>query len=231
MVRCMIHFKHKLIYIHIPKTGGTSIEMALTGYQDKDGTDRLLRSLRGVTTDEFHIAYRRSSSRHLPYSYYRAYVEDMLDAKIDDYTVFTSIRNPWARTISAYNYWQEHRPADLSHTPTFFKLRRCYIPDIARNLFGLKMGILAYVVCTADENLRDPINIWLENNSVDHMLRCESLDDDFTAMCDSLGLSVILETYNTSRNVIYQEHFNWFSRWLVGLTHRKTIKRFDYHFE
>ena len=93
----MIHFKHKLVYIHIPKTGGTSIEMALTGFHDDRGTDDTLSDLRGLTTEEFHIPFLRSFDRHAPYSYYRTYIENVLGAEIGDYTVFTSIRNPWAQ--------------------------------------------------------------------------------------------------------------------------------------
>jgi len=227
----MIHLKHKLVYIHIPKSGGTSIEMALTGFHNDCGTDRSLRDLRGLTTEAVHIPFRRSSARHAPYSYYRTYIENVLDAEIGDYTVFTSIRNPWARIVSAFHFWQQRTPSQISHHSTFFKLRRCYIPALADKLFGSRIGLMAYMACTANESLRDPINFWLEDNDVDYVLRCESLEDDFMSMCDELNLTMPLLHYNKSKNVVYQEHYNWFSRRLVQWAHRKTMRRFGYRFD
>ena len=90
---------------------------------------------------------------------------------------------------------------------------------------------MAHMACTANQSLRDPINLWLEDNDVDYVLRCESLEDDFMSMCDELNLTMLLLHYNKSKNVIYQEHYNSFSRRLVQWAHRKTIRRFGYRFD
>jgi len=181
----MIHFKHKFVFIHVPKTGGTSIEMALAGFHDDSRTDHLLKNIGELTTPEFHFPHRQRTGRHLPFSYYKAYIENQSGEKIDDYTIFTSVRNPWARALSAFNYWQRIRPSNLSHASLSFRIRRCYVPDFAAKLLGSRIGILVYFLGTPNENLRDPISYWLENNSVDFVLRCESLDEDFASMCKS----------------------------------------------
>ena len=227
----MIHFKHKLVYIHIPKTGGTSIEMALTGFHDDRGTDDTLIDLRGLTTEEFHIPYLRSFCRHAPYSYYRTYIENVLGAEIGDYTVFTSIRNPWAQIVSSFHFWRERTPSQISHYSMFAKLRRCYIPALADKLFGSRIGLMAHMACTANQSLRNAIDLWLEDNEVDYILRCECLEDDFTSMCNDLNVTMPLQNYNKTKKVIYQEHYNWFSRRLVQWAHRKTIRRFGYRFD
>lgn len=67
----------KLIFIHIPKTGGTFLE----------------NKLQSLAADEYN-EYRRMSSHYT--------INEYLN-KIDKYIVFGVVRNPYDRIMSAYN--------------------------------------------------------------------------------------------------------------------------------
>lgn len=82
-----IHESMKVVYIHIPKTGGTSIEEAL-----------------GMKTTDGQFWGRRhdvdASKQHYSHT-------EMLNVRSDilDWFTFVSIRNPWDRVLSG---WAHH---------------------------------------------------------------------------------------------------------------------------
>lgn len=73
----MISHTHKFIFIHIPKTGGTSIEKVLSRYQ---------------TNNESRL--------HIPLGYYD-------DSLYRDYYKFAFVRNPWEKLVSQYFFTQK----------------------------------------------------------------------------------------------------------------------------
>ena len=76
--------KHRLAFIHIPRTAGKSIRLAFKlGYHDKQ-YNRI---------NEFYpCAHRRASVV-------------WTDEIIDDFDTFTVIRDPWSRLVSLYHYY------------------------------------------------------------------------------------------------------------------------------
>lgn len=83
-----VNKKHKLIYIHIPKTGGTYIEYLFDMRKDKtlfSSGDKLL----GRT------------KQHYPYE---LIVQEL---NIENYYIFTTVRNPYYRFISAYSQYPD----------------------------------------------------------------------------------------------------------------------------
>ena len=75
----MISHKYKCIFIHIPRCGGTSIEMALCG-QDWHTVDKTTKHLIGSTAKKIYEPYW------------------------DNYFKFSFVRNPWARTASLQKF-------------------------------------------------------------------------------------------------------------------------------
>ncbi len=67
--------KHKCVFVHIPKSAGTSIIGVLGG-------DMVNRS-------------------HLPASIYKVFDPEIYE----EYYTFTFVRNPWDRVVSTYEYW------------------------------------------------------------------------------------------------------------------------------
>ncbi len=80
--------KRKVIFIHIPKTGGTSIARLLTGK-------------RTMTHDHFSLNDYYMESR----------------SKSREYLKFCMVRNPWDRLVSAYEHLQNppHYVASVTH--------------------------------------------------------------------------------------------------------------------
>ena len=70
----MINNKHNFIFIHIPKTAGTSIESVFGKCRAKHKT--IKKTLRDIPQGKTH----------------------------EDYFKFTFIRNPWDRIVSLYEY-------------------------------------------------------------------------------------------------------------------------------
>mgnify|MGYP001397075763 CR=1 FL=1 len=75
----MILHKYKAIFIHVPKTGGSSVNFALRPYCD----------------EETH-----SKAHPLQSAYY-----NFCDA--DNYYQFSFVRNPFSRLVSSYNYLRQ----------------------------------------------------------------------------------------------------------------------------
>ena len=81
----MISHDFKTIFVHIPKTGGTSIE-AMFGFAEYDKFGLLTKDKVG-------------KGKHWGAKEYYQYWEDFYK----DYFKFTVVRNPWERDLSLYN--------------------------------------------------------------------------------------------------------------------------------
>jgi chondroitin 4-sulfotransferase 11 len=86
----MINHEHKFIFIHIPKTGGTSLAKAL------DPTFPM-----------------NSNSKHRDAMYFK----EKCPEKFSSYFKFSLVRNPWARAVSYFHF--KKRRKRLAHDMTF----------------------------------------------------------------------------------------------------------------
>lgn len=94
-INTLISHKHKCIFVHISKTGGTSLEHALFQSEGIDITDML--------TDDNNIEY---PEKHLSAVQYRETNPDIFN----EYFKFAIVRNPWDRLVSNY-FW--HKQIEL----------------------------------------------------------------------------------------------------------------------
>ena len=94
-----IDHKKKIVFIHIPKTAGTSIEIAMgiNKHIGKDGKNLLNRSINDFSS---HSLYGRGM-QHFQIQEIYSHLES-LDKDINSYKYFTVIRNPGERLISHY---------------------------------------------------------------------------------------------------------------------------------
>jgi 23S rRNA A1618 N6-methylase RlmF len=78
--------QYNLIFVHIPKTGGSSIERALN-----------IQEFKGIT--DLSLFYKTSTT-HLPLSILKCEIPN-----IKEFSVFTVVRNPYDRLLSEF-FWR-----------------------------------------------------------------------------------------------------------------------------
>lgn len=87
-----------LIFIHIPKTAGTSIEASidLNGDWRIEDQDRLFGKI-----SSRRILRKNFSSNFLQHLNFRE-ISLLLGGRIDDFKIFSVVRDPWTRFLSSY---------------------------------------------------------------------------------------------------------------------------------
>lgn len=105
----MIDPKHNCIFIHIPKTAGSFIEVALMDGREKDKVDLSNTDLKKVMINYIrngHVCMKvtgvpehLATMKHWPHRSYIKHVD-----RSEKYFKFAFVRNPWSRLHSLYNY-------------------------------------------------------------------------------------------------------------------------------
>lgn len=203
----MISKKYRFIYIHIPKTGGNSIQAALAPYSD----DRLVfrksmgnvvgeDGLQGLDVFNNEIGFNHPRHKHASIQDYY----EKLGDEINSYFIFTSIRNPWDRVVS--------QTAFLSSDP---------LPQ--RKL------------STEELNFPRPMVDYIARNGVvvvENFIRFESLQSDFDSICKKLGIDPPrLPHKNKSSRNNYRDYFSPASLDFVQAKFRADIDLFGYAFD
>jgi hypothetical protein len=159
----MLALSRRFLFIHVPKTGGNSLQNILRAYSDdeivcrdpwQDGYERfeLNNPTFGFTKHSFLSEHREKLPPELYAGLYK----------------FACVRNPWDRAVSFY--FSPHRRV------TSFS-RQAFI-DFLHTMPSLLLPLRE----RPDQPLKDvPGNF-------DRLLRFERLQQDFDAVCDDLGI-------------------------------------------
>ena len=159
----MYLFEHKSVYIHIPKTGGTSIR-------------RVLRELPHVV-DAGHSTLRQHAERFdLLHQRKNIKVEK---GEWDDYKTFTIVRNPWDRLVSEWKWFTHVHPREAIKS----RYRGMNFKKFADHFFHSKPF--------GDYRHRRPQVHFLYHNDnlIQHIYRFEELQQSFASICDLLKIS------------------------------------------
>jgi hypothetical protein len=89
--------KQKVIFIHIPRTGGTSIFFKNIYPQSDSEINEIQAKLGHLDIKHFRF-HSKNSFTHLTFTEYEKYT------KTNQYKIFTIVRNPYDRIFSYYKY-------------------------------------------------------------------------------------------------------------------------------
>lgn len=225
----MISHQYQCVFIHIPKTAGTSIERKL-GHFDADGPDgyiprnvqdhRPLRRLEPVSLGALSSAILRNlgsaSALRRVITRYRS--RELSRRQFDSYYKFSIVRNPWSRALSWYkNVMRDNvikAKLKMEEGRSFKEFMQLY-----GGMWALK-----------------PQLDWLRNArgqvAMDFIGRFETLEQDFSTICDAIGVTdKTLPRLVISDKADSEEHFDTVTIDLVYKKYKEEIKMFGYEFE
>ena len=204
----MISDSHRFIYVHIPRTGGTSVEIALAACS---------RSPVAMTAHQCTVLPHKHATA--------AELRAIVGAEWERYFRFSVVRNPCARMASDYYFFQQAGPALY---PEFSPRERALTDAALRLDFNqwLREGAEVLNLCQLDY-LTDERGVVI----VDHVCRLETLADDFARVCRRLGVTAALPRLNTVRRPPTAEVYDDQSVRLIERWCAADIERFGYTFE
>lgn len=208
----------RYLFVHIPKTGGTSLALALEDRAMKDdimlGDTPKARKRRGRVRG---INTRGRLWKHSTLADLDGLVS--LD-ELDDLFIFALVRNPWARAVSYYHWLQrqdfDHPAVGLAKTHEFSAfLNQPLVQESFRASPARR-----YVT---DANGRERPALFL---------RLEHFEQDAAPLFDHLGFKLTLPKANvTGTGADFRRFYNKFDSNLLGECCAEDVKRFGYSFD
>ncbi len=209
----------KYIFVHIPKTGGTSLALALESKAMKD--DILIGDTPKAVKRRKRLKGVATSGRLWKHARLRDVYGLVTQAEIEAYFVVTIVRNPWDRAVSYYHWLQdqsfENKAVALAQTLDFSAfLNHPHIVEAFR-----QSPYSSYV--------RDEAGV----ERCDLFLRLEDLAKGVEQLQTALDIRLpVLEHVNqSSRKRDWRGYYNDADAGLIARNCAMDIARFDYRFE
>lgn len=212
----LLSLDHNFIYIHVYKTGGTSIRNALAPYSHDPSRTLVRRGLNklGLQPPSNGLFYRyRDFYKHARAKELRQQLPQHVYASCFK---FAFVRNPWDVQVSMYHYVL----SDPNH---------CFYPDVSR-LGGFE-AFMEWIVKRYRKLQKDFVVDDDGKLIVDFVGRFESLEADFEAICDEIGIEAKLPHTNSTSHDDFTAYYTPRARRLVEEHYREDLEFFGYTFE
>jgi len=216
----MISHKHKFILIHIPKCGGTSVELALLkneGIEMKNYDQDDLNFLSENQKQKYRIGYdyKGTSTQHRK-------IDQFKDGREKNYFTFTFVRNPWERFLSEYFYIKKSEGCKCNKD--FDKKFPTFKHFVKNN--GIKCCYYAH-----DYPQIDFVFNANQNKLTNFVGRCEDMQYDFDYVCGKLKIpKTKLPNRNPTKHKHYTEYYDEETKQIVAERYAKDIEYFGYKY-
>jgi len=210
----IISNRYNFIYIHIPKTGGSSINHSLKNYHDEKAGS---------------LYYKKKYSHQTVLD-----LERIFGKNYDQYYSFAFVRNPWDRLVSWYMYLREHMADRLRfYFENMFPDFKAYLKFLEK--YTQFFDANEYEFYDAPYNIPFPQSQFISggdgNIHVDYIGRFEKLSDDFLSVCNTLGIQSHLRHDNRSKHRDYRAYYDSKSIDIVKDLFRKEIDILGFEFD
>lgn len=207
----MLSLKHNFLFVHVPKTGGNSIQKVLEPFSE----DKL------VALHSFQDGKERFSIQNPNYPYHkhstlREYKKLLPNNLFATLTKFTVVRNPWERMVSLY-----------------------FSPHAGREQFDPKTFKSIILEAKTLEDFVDTSSRWrkltgknpLKKTEIGHFIRFENLIEEFEDLCQQLEINPFkLEKINASKREHHKVYYDQKLYNLVKNKFKNEIDLFEYQF-
>ncbi|HUQ36120.1 MAG TPA: sulfotransferase family 2 domain-containing protein [Aestuariivirga sp.] len=207
----MISHKYKCIFVHIPKTGGTSIENCIWP------APRNREDLWMGFVSSYRNKYQTGGLQHLLARHIRLEVGGNI---FNAYFKFAIVRNPWDKLVSQYTYLRKRK--DLQH----------YLGVTAETTFAQYIEAAAL---SDHVQLTPQVDFVNDENGlsiVDFIGRFETLKEDAQRIFSRIGIQnmILPHTQRSLREKDYRSYYTAETRDRVAQIYERDIALFKYKF-
>lgn len=175
----MISLKNNFLFIHVPKTGGNSIQNILS--QHSDDKIVILNNMQDGK-ERFEVRYTNTQlHKHSSLQDYR----NVFGRRINELYKFVTIRNPWDRAISFY--FSPHR-GDIEWD------KRCFLQFVSSNVKPLRH----YLQLEANDSFA---------SNVDFIIKFENLENDFRHVLEKIKIQMELLPHRNKSTKKHYTHY------------------------
>ncbi len=173
----MISRSHRFIFIHVPKTGGNSIQSVLLPLSD----DQKIVSLHQDGTDRFEVSGPVTVSKHMTLENY-----NIVLGGLERFFVFVGARRPFERAVSFY--FSPHRWARQNFSGTW-EIATPHWDEAS--FFEMLQGMEPWV---------NFVKVNGANYEVDDIVRYENLRQDFGRVAQHIGVPQLQLTEHRNKS-------------------------------
>ena len=210
-----ISFEHNFLFVHIPKTGGTSVRSALKPYQTDAATafpNSLLRRC-GVNVNHYLGSYRSFQFRK--HERIKTGARRLPSNTFDSLFKFCFVRNPWDLLVSNYCYVK----SDKTHK-RYRRTSRMNFAEFIEFAIAKEIGLQKPIISNANGDLL-----------VNQVGKFETLIEDFKSIVSKIQIQATLPHLNRVNRPDYRQYYDRRSIARVADCYRDDIETFEYEFD
>lgn len=201
----ILSLPHNFLFVHVPKTGGSSIRHVLSPFSTPkaEGHFRRLSANLPLREDPQKVRLRTHDTA--------AWARLKLGAEtFQTLHKFSVVRNPYTRAISYFEYLRQNPTHPHNQIVKNMSLQK-YL------LWGMHRALQSRHLCDAKGDLL-----------IDRVLRFESLDEEFKSICTEIGISLDLPRINTSSQMPLTKYLTPGTCKLIDQIYAQDFELFDY---
>ena len=217
----LLSIRHRFLFIHTAKTGGTSVRAAFRGHRWRDPyrlPQFLCSRISGLAGHRLGVKFPRhakaiAAQEMLPRAFY------------DSLFKFVFVRNPWDLQVSSFHHIKRERP-HLTQGHDSFEDFLSWKLDPGRSY--------QYHIDTSIGLQTDYLVDLHGNVIVDHIGRYERLEQDFDEICRRIGVSGLSLPHKRragDRKSDYRRYYTDATTELVATHFRRDIEILGYAFD
>ncbi len=217
----LLSHKHNFLFVHIAKTGGTSVRAALNKLRWRDPMYYLMlpcHRLSGLTGHKLGTKFPRHS--HI------VAAKEMLPTEFyDNLFKFSFVRNPWDLQVSSFHHIKRERPQFMNEIEDFNEFMRWKFNPERPYQYHIDTSLSLQTDYLIDLQGKDQMNF------VGYF---ENLQEDFDRVCEKIDITPIALPFKRKSKNRKEDYRSYYADDVIELTakhFKKDLDRLGYVFD